>query len=208
MFLQLTLYYSQKSSDNLRVVFLLCRIASEGKVCMIDAESVESVVSMRRSLPKATYIHLRQPERLVQTRLHSQDANETPSECNTIGVNADHMEHTENEPQVANKPNIWDFDITLPEDPDAAYYHLMAVAADRFSAVIPRCHVWGLGRQLWDTSCRIHGRHPVRVHVLGPPAVGKTTVAMKIAERFGLPHINAGDLLFNEVSKFPLTASV
>ena len=118
------------------------------------------------------------------------------------------MKHTEDELLAARKLNIWDFDITLPEDPDAAYYHLMAVTADRFSAVIPPCHVWGLGRPLWDSSCRIHGRHPVRVHVLGPAAVGKTTVAMKIAERFGLPHINAGDLLFNEVSESLFPASV
>jgi adenylate kinase len=31
--------------------------------------------------------------------------------------------------------------------------------------------------------------------------VGKTTIAARIAERFGLLHVNAGDLLFDEVRK-------
>jgi adenylate kinase len=35
--------------------------------------------------------------------------------------------------------------------------------------------------------------------VLGPAAVGKTTVAVRIARTFGMQHINAGDLLFDEV---------
>lgn len=37
--------------------------------------------------------------------------------------------------------------------------------------------------------------------VLGPAAVGKTTVAVRIARTFGMRHINAGDLLFDEVKR-------
>ena len=95
--------------------------------------------------------------------------------------------------------DTWDADIVLHEDAEAAYYSVMEAIADRFTDIVPPCHVWGYGRQLWDRSRRVHGRRPLCVMVLGPAAVGKTTVAMQVADEFGLLHINAGDLLYEEV---------
>lgn len=48
---------------------------------------------------------------------------------------------------------------------------------------------------------RSHGQHPLRVLVLGPAAAGKTTVGRELAGRFGMPHINVGDLLYDEVAR-------
>lgn len=61
--------------------------------------------------------------------------------------------------------------------------------------------VFGYGRGLWDRSVRKHGQHPLRVMVLGPAASGKTVMCEQLAVRYGLPHINVGDLLYDEVAR-------
>lgn len=39
------------------------------------------------------------------------------------------------------------------------------------------------------------------VMVLGPAGVGKTTVCTELAQRFAMPHIVVGDLLYKEVAE-------
>ena len=157
---------------------------------------------MRANNLNATYVHLRPPsEEILHRSVHNQISTDPP-----LGYEPEHayslvFNHMQSELKVAKQEtDVWDVDITLPEDPEAAYYCVMEAVADRFPAVVPPCHVWGFGRQLWDRKARVHGKHPLCVLVLGPAAVGKTTVAAHIADRFGLLHVNAGDLLFDEVS--------
>ncbi len=59
--------------------------------------------------------------------------------------------------------------------------------------------MWGYGRPLWDPAVREHGLRPLRVMLLGPVAAGKSTQCGLLAEHFGMPHVNVGDLLFEEV---------
>lgn len=43
-------------------------------------------------------------------------------------------------------------------------------------------------------------RRPLRVMMLGPAAVGKSSQAELISSSFGLPIIHVGDLLFHEIA--------
>lgn len=160
----------------------------------------------------ACYVHLRPPSDAALRRLvHTQLGVDPP--LGYDGPEAEslfygHIQAELSAADAAAAEGLWDVDITLPEDADAAYYSLMEAVADRFRSVVPPNHVWGFGRQLWDRSARVHGRRPLCVLVLGPAAAGKTSVAARLAERFGLLHINAGDLLYDEVRFVPWLRSV
>jgi len=65
--------------------------------------------------------------------------------------------------------------------------------------VVVKHYVWGYGRSLWDESVRRYGEHPLRVFVLGPAGSGKTTQCDMLSKQFHVPHINVGDLLYEEV---------
>jgi len=93
---------------------------------------------------------------------------------------------------AAAAPELWDARITLTEKDESSYCLMMEAVADRFKDIVPPCHVWGFGSQLWDKSRRVHGSRPLNMMVLGPAAAGKTTIAIELAARFGMRHINAG----------------
>ena len=159
---------------------------------------------MRANGLHAVYLHLRPPSDDALRRMVQEQLGRSPP----LGYDAAETtrmfyEHVCGELAKADAApdGTWDADITLQEDPEAAYCCMMEAVADRFAAVVPPCHVWGFGRQLWDRERRVHGRRPLCVMVLGPAAVGKTTVAARVAHDFGLLHINAGDLLFDEVKR-------
>lgn len=162
-----------------------------------------AAAQMRANGVRAAYLHLRPPSDAALRRMCAQQLARSPP-LGYDGAEAAEMfySHVTGELAAADAArNVWDADITLQEDPEAAYCCLMEAVADRFAAIVPPCHVWGFGRQLWDRSRRAHGRRPLCVLVLGPAAVGKTTVAARVAASFGLVHLNAGALLFDEVAK-------
>ena len=152
---------------------------------------------------RGCFVHLRPPsDDVLRQLIHRQLGEDPPLGYDGPTAEALFYEHVQTELSAADEvaaEGVWDADIILPEDADAAYYSLMEAVADRFQSVVPPNHVWGFGRQLWDHTARVHGRRPLCVLLLGPAAVGKTSVAARIAERFGLLHINAGNLLFEEV---------
>lgn len=170
-------------------------------MCMIDAECVASVISMRTNNLQATYFHLHPPSQaFLRQNVHTQIGTDPPLGFSPEEAESLYLEQLRTELRAASAAEcVWDVEVRLPPDPDAAYYCLMEAIADRFPTVVPPSHVWGFGRQLWNRASRFHGRHPLCVLLLGPAAVGKTSVATEIAGRFGLLHINAGDLLFDEV---------
>lgn len=182
-----------------------CSIAARGRVCLVDAESIAMVRDMHARGVRGCYVHLRPPSDTVLRRLvHAQLGEDPPLGYEGPQAEAlfyDHITAELGEADAVAADGLWDADITLPEDADAAYYSLMEAVADRFRSVVPPNHVWGFGRQLWDRSARVHGRRPLCVLLLGPVGVGKTSVAARLAERFGLLHINAGDLLYDEVRR-------
>jgi hypothetical protein len=192
---------SRRRSKRLKILNM-CRIAAEGKVCLINVESAAAVVSMRAHDLKATYVQLCPTCEAFSHDVVQQIGCDPPLVHVPEHAESMHLPHPESDLQAAQQACMWDVDLKLPANPDAAYYCLMEAVATHFPMVVPQCHVWGFGRQLWDRSARVYGRHPLCVLILGPTAVGKTTIAMSIAERFGLLHINAGNLLFDEVRAY------
>ena len=84
-------------------------------------------------------------------------------------------------------------------DAAAAFTHLAEAVHVAYPAVVVKQFVWGYGRSLWDEAGRRYGEHTLRVFVLGPAGSGKSTQCELLAARFHVPHINVGDLLYEEV---------
>ena len=59
--------------------------------------------------------------------------------------------------------------------------------------------VWGYGQQLWDHSVRQYGQMQLKVVILGPAGSGKTTQCKLLSEKFQIPIISPGLLLYEEV---------
>jgi hypothetical protein len=175
-----------------------CRMSAEGKVCMIDAESDAAVASMQSKHLKAVYFRLH-PHCEQNMREVHEEARIFPVPGSSSGRAQSPCQKQQGLEVQDVGQIVWDVDVNLPLGHEAAYFRLMEAIADRFPLIVPPCDVWGLGKQLWNQSSRAHGRHPLCVLILGPAAVGKTSVAIRISKRFGLLHINAGDLLFDEV---------
>jgi hypothetical protein len=153
---------------------------------------------------KALFVHLRPPsDATLRDLIQEQLGLDPPLGYSSEGATELFYKHVVGELEAASAApqGTWDWDLTLHEDPEASYFSLMETVADHFPTVVPPCQVWGYGRQLWDRSLRIYGRRPLCVLVLGPAAVGKTTIAARVAKEFGLLHINAGDLLYDEVQQ-------
>lgn len=87
----------------------------------------------------------------------------------------------------------------VPDSPDPSFIRLAEAVHRHYPDVVTRHFVWGYGRQLWDTSVRSHGLRPLRIMLLGPAAAGKSTQCDMLSAHFGLPHVNVGDLIFEEV---------
>lgn len=66
---------------------------------------------------------------------------------------------------------------------------------------VPSSYVWGFGRALWDPKARAYGLKPLRTMVLGPAAAGKTVLCEMLSQTYGVPCVNVGDLLYEEVAK-------
>ena len=183
----------------------ICRITAAGKVCLIEAETVAAAQAMRARGLQAHFVHLRPAsDSALRAAVESTIGAAPLVDYNPAQAVTLFYEHACQELAAADaaaREGLWDADIVLQEDPEAAYCCLMEAIADKFQSIVPPCHVWGYGRQLWDRSRRVHGRRPLCVLVLGPAASGKTTLAAPIAQRFGLVHISAGDLLYSEVQR-------
>lgn len=97
-------------------------------------------------------------------------------------------------------PGLFDsWVLHAPDAPDPSFIRLAEAVHEQYPDVVTRHFVWGYGRQLWDPTVRVHGLRPLRVMVLGPAASGKSTQCALLSEHFGMPHINVGDLMFEEV---------
>jgi pantothenate kinase-related protein Tda10 len=61
---------------------------------------------------------------------------------------------------------------------------MLAEALHKFyPAAVPDSLIWGYGQPLWDARCRVYGRKPLRVVVLGPAGSGKSTQCELLARR-------------------------
>lgn len=103
---------------------------------------------------------------------------------------------------ASRQPGLFDEWVHHVHDaPDPSFIRLAEAVHRSYPDVVTRHFVWGYGRQLWDEAVRVHGHRPLKVMVLGPAASGKSTQCDMLAAHFGMPHVNVGDLLFEEVRK-------
>lgn len=163
---------------------------------------MQAALAMREAGLRALYVHLRPPsDAALRAAIAQQLGEDPPLGYSAEDATATFYAHVTAQLAAADgaPPGTWDVDLTLRADFEASYFSLMESVAERFPHIVPPWQVWGFGRQLWDRPRRVYGRRPLCVTVLGPAAVGKTTVARKLAQEFGLLHLNAGDLLYDEV---------
>ncbi len=96
---------------------------------------------------------------------------------------------------------LFDAWVENTSDVAASFSRLAEVVHQHYPEVVVPHFVYGYGRALWDPAVRQYGRHTLHVMVLGPVASGKSTQCELLAQRFALPHINVGDLLYEEIAK-------
>jgi hypothetical protein len=96
---------------------------------------------------------------------------------------------------------VFDAWVENSSDVAASFSRLSEAVHKHYPAVVVPHFVYGYGRGLWDPAVRQYGRHPLRVMVLGPAAAGKSSQCALLAAEFKLPHINLGDLLFEEMKE-------
>ena len=73
--------------------------------------------------------------------------------------------------------------LALRQAPEASLARLAEALHRFYPAAVPMPLIWGYGRPLWDPSCRVHGRRPLKVVVLGPAGSGKSTQCELLARR-------------------------
>ena len=174
----------------------ICRIGAEGKICLIEAESIAAVQAIRAYGLKCYTTHLSPAsEEHLQSLVLSEIGSEPPIGYTAQEAVEQFLGVVRSELALANaNPGLWDANIRLSDQAESSYYMMMEAVADKFQDIVPPCHVWGFGSQLWDKSKRHHGSRPLNMMLLGPVAAGKTTIALRLAQRFGMKHINAGTL--------------
>lgn len=56
-------------------------------------------------------------------------------------------------------------------------------------------------------DCAVFCRQPIRVVIVGPPAVGKTTVAKQMCEHYQLHHIQLSETISETISQLVNTSA-
>jgi hypothetical protein len=125
-------------------------------VCLIEAETVAAAAGMHGRGVRAHYIHLRPPSDDVLRRLVKQQlGNDPPLGYTPEAATAFFYDHVQSELAAASAAtHVWDADIVLHEDAEAAYFSMMESIADRFTNTVPRGQV-----------CR-HSVHTSPVHLI------------------------------------------
>ena len=82
---------------------------------------------------------------------------------------------------------------------NVSYHRLLECIALYAPQQLSQPQVWGYGQQLWDTSVRIYGQMQLKVVILGPAGSGKTTQCKLLSQKFQIPIISPGLLLYEEV---------
>eukprot|EP00879_Flechtneria_rotunda_P032088 GHRR01035240.1.p1 GENE.GHRR01035240.1~~GHRR01035240.1.p1 ORF type:complete len:660 (+),score=243.45 GHRR01035240.1:528-2507(+) len=184
------------------------KLQASGKLPLLDLDRVADVQKLKAAGFKATYVYL-QPPSLQQLRERVKCnllANAPPQHDPAHAADAAAAEAVKEAAAAAEQAQLFDAVITHdPQELLSTAGRLSELLHECYPLAVPPSAVWGYGRPLWDPSCRVYGRKPLRILLLGPAASGKSTASAILASRFGIPHINAGDLLYAEVAaKTPL----
>lgn len=82
---------------------------------------------------------------------------------------------------------------------NVSYHRLLECISLYVPQQISTPQVWGYGQQLWDHGVRQYGQMQLKVVILGPAGSGKTTQCKLISEKYQIPIISPGLLLYEEV---------
>ena len=185
----------------------IAAVAAAGKICIIDADSVEDSRLLRELEDKpqsfrAQYVFANHPsEEIVKAVLEHAglSAGTEPEVVESQVAEAWGLVSAEGTKGMANDGEIFDRTIGWVEDDDAQYMELLQYLSENNPSLISAPSVWGYGRCLWDEASRTYGQRPLRIVILGPAASGKSTQAFKICEEYGVPYVNMGELVQQEV---------
>ncbi|EFJ40819.1 adenylate kinase [Volvox carteri f. nagariensis] len=177
------------------------KVAASGRVPILEVDHVADAVELRRRGFDATYMFVGMEDMgkllsVIQEELSSNPplGYELQDAVNLFFATA------KAETLASREEGVFDeWVVHAPDAPDPSFIRLAEAVHRHYPDVVTRHFVWGYGRQLWDLSVRSHGLRPLCVMVLGPAAAGKSTLCDMLAGHFGMPHVNVGDLIFEEV---------
>ncbi|GIL93290.1 hypothetical protein Vretimale_15687 [Volvox reticuliferus] len=177
------------------------KVAASGRVPILEVDHVADAVELRRRGFDATYMFVGMEDMgKLLTVIQEELTTNPPLGYELQDAVNQFFAAAKAEIQASREEGIFDeWVLHVPDAPDPSFIRLAEAVHRHYSDVVTRHFVWGYGRQLWDTSVRSHGLRPLRVMVLGPAAAGKSTLCGMLAAHFGMPHVNVGDLIFEEV---------
>ncbi|GFR43730.1 hypothetical protein Agub_g4841 [Astrephomene gubernaculifera] len=179
------------------------KVAASGRVPIVEVDHVEDAAALRRRGFEATYLFIGMEDmgKLLGV-IHEELSSNPPLGYELQDAVNQFFAAAKTEMLASHEAGLFDEWVHhVPDAPDPSFIRLAEAVHRHYPDVVTRHFVWGYGRQLWDPSVRAHGLRPLRVMVLGPAGSGKSTQCDMLAAHFGMPHINVGELMYEEVRK-------
>ncbi|PNH05620.1 Adenylate kinase, chloroplastic [Tetrabaena socialis] len=177
------------------------KVGASGRVPILEVDHVEDAVELRRRGFDASYLFIGMDDMGKLLLLINEELSANPP----LGYELQDAVNqffgaAKAEMASSREEGIFDEWVAYtPDTPDPSFIRLAEAVHRHYPDVVTRHFVWGYGRQLWDPEVRVHGHRPLRVIVMGPAASGKSTQCALLADHFGMPHINVGELIYEEV---------
>lgn len=179
----------------------LKKVGASGRIPVIELDAVADAQALRDAGFDATYafIGTRDMGKLLHV-IHDELALSPPPGYELQEAANIFFAEAKQQMEASSAPGLFDEWVLHELDaPDPSFSRLAEAVHKHYPDVVTRHFVWGYGRGLWDAAVRVHGRRALKVMVLGAAASGKSTQCERLSAMFGIPHLNLGDLLFEEV---------
>ncbi|GLC37755.1 Adenylate kinase [Pleodorina starrii] len=178
------------------------KVAASGRVPVLEVDEVGDAAELRRRGFDATYLFVGMEDGGKLLAVLQEELASNPPLGYELQDAVNQFFAAAKAQMSASRASAGLFDEWVAHDPaapDPSFIRLAEAVHRHYPDVVNRHFVWGYGRQLWDPAARAHGLRPLRALVLGPAAAGKSTLCGLLAAHFGMPHVNVGDLIWNEV---------
>ena len=179
------------------------KVQASGRIAVLEVESMDDLLALHEAGYEATYVYMGMESMdVLLGRLHDEVASNPP-----LGYEPDEavalMFDAAKKEMAMSREHMDAFQawVLIDGDQAASYHRLVEAVHKAYPDVVTRQFTYGYGRHLWDPAVRRYGQKPLKMMVLGPAAVGKTTQCELLAAHFNVPHINVGDLLYDEVGE-------
>ena len=192
-------------------------VCKKGKVPIVDVDTVDQAKRLKEAGFESKYIFIG-PESIqdVETKIraeleHSPAAGYSVEEALRMRLDFVKKECHDSTMRVSGEPifekfvevskkEMLELEVEAHEQVgNVAYHKLLEYIANEVPEQISKPQVWGYGQQLWDTSVREYGKMQLKVIVLGPAGSGKTTQCALLSQKFQIPIISPGLLLYEEI---------